>query len=73
VEFPTLRVWSGSETWAKAPAMHEEPVEDGVPLIRQLEHFAEVIAGRAEPLVSAEEGRATLAATLRIEAETVTQ
>ena len=45
--------------------------QNGVPLIRQLEHFAEVIAGRAEPLVSAKEGRATLAATLKIEAETL--
>ncbi|MGD1927260.1 MAG: Gfo/Idh/MocA family protein [Paracoccaceae bacterium] len=71
VEFPTLKVWSGSETWAEAPAMHQAPVEDGVPLIRQLEHFAEVIAGRAEPLVSAEEGRATLVATLRIEEATL--
>ncbi|MEM9061325.1 MAG: Gfo/Idh/MocA family oxidoreductase [Pseudomonadota bacterium] len=71
VEFPTLRVWSGSETWAEAPMARDEPVDDGVPLIRQLEHFAEVIAGRAEPLVSAREGRATLAATLRIETETL--
>ena len=43
-----------------------------VPLIRQLEHFAAVIEGRAIPVITGREGRQTLAATLRIEAVTST-
>ena len=41
--------------------------EGDAPLVAQLNHFAEVIAGRAEPLVDAEEGRKSLEQTLKIE------
>ena len=68
VEFPSLRVWSGARTWNEAPSPTETDVAEGVPLVRQLEHFAEVIAGRAEPVVDAASGRATLDVILRIEA-----
>ncbi|MEM8729600.1 MAG: Gfo/Idh/MocA family oxidoreductase [Pseudomonadota bacterium] len=70
IEFPSLRTWSGAETWNELPKASETEIEDAVPLIRQLEHFAEVIAGSATPLVSAEDARATLETTLRIEAAT---
>ncbi len=70
VEFPSLRVWSGAASWNDLPEASDTPVDDAVPLIRQLEHFADVIAGRAEPLVSAEEARATLDVILQIEAAT---
>lgn len=71
VEFPSLRVWSGARSWNDRPEMSIEPADDGVPLIRQLEHFAEVIAGHAEPLVSAAEGLKSLQATLAVEAATL--
>ena len=71
IEFPTLRVWSGARSWSETPAMEQIAVAEGVPLVRQLEHFADVIAGQAEPLVSAEDGYRTLAATLQIEAATL--
>ncbi len=71
VEFPSLRVWSGAESWTEKPEMKQTEVETGVPLVRQLEHFAEVIAGRAQPLIDAREGRKTLEATLRLEAATM--
>ena len=70
IEFPSLRVWSGAESWHEAPAPEEMAAPDGVPLIRQLEHFADVIHGRADPLISGRDGRATLAATLLIEEAT---
>ncbi|MAC76952.1 MAG: oxidoreductase [Rhodobacteraceae bacterium] len=70
VEFPSLRTWSGAQTWNDLPRPTETPVEDAAPLIRQLDHFADVIAGRASPLVSADEAMKTLDVTLQIEAAT---
>ena len=68
VEFPSLRVWSGAAHWNEEPKASETEVEDGIPLIRQLEHFADVIAGRAEPVVDAASARNTLEVILKIEA-----
>ncbi|MGB3408757.1 MAG: Gfo/Idh/MocA family oxidoreductase [Jannaschia sp.] len=68
VEFPSLRVWSGADSWNAAARPSETDVPDGVPLVRQLEHFADVIAGRAEPVVDAASARNTLDVILRIEA-----
>ena len=71
IEFPSLRVWSGAENWHEAPTPEDIAVDPGIPLVRQLEHFADVIAGRVEPLISGSDGRATLAATLLIEDATL--
>ncbi|WP_179379478.1 Gfo/Idh/MocA family protein [Jannaschia marina] len=67
VEFPSLRVWSGAAHWNEEPKPSETEVEEAVPLIRQLEHFAEVIAGRAAPIVDAASAKRTLDVILRIE------
>ncbi len=72
VEFPSLRIWSGAAHWNERPIPSETEVEDGVPLMRQLEHFADVIAGRTAPLVDATSARANLEVILRIEATTGT-
>jgi hypothetical protein len=37
-------------------------------LVAQLEHFADVVAGRAAPLIDARDATKTLVATLQIEA-----
>lgn len=68
VEFPSLRVWSGAAHWNEEPQASETDVADGIPLVRQLEHFADVIAGRADPIVDAASARRTLDVILRIEA-----
>ncbi|CTQ50370.1 Gfo/Idh/MocA family protein [Jannaschia donghaensis] len=68
VEFPSLRVWSGATHWNEAPHPSDTQVDDGVPLVRQLEHFADVIAGRADPIVDAASARRTLDVILQIEA-----
>ncbi len=70
IEFPSLRVWSGAHTWTDRPILSETEVEDGIPLVLQLNHFADVIAHRATPVVDARDARETLAATLWIESET---
>lgn len=71
VEFPSLRVWTGAKDWSEAPVPAEHPATEGTPLIRQLEHFARVIAGDEPPLNDAASGRATLAATMMIEEATL--
>ncbi len=71
VEFPSLRIWSGAENWAQAPSMTQAEVEAGVPLVRQLEHFSDVIAGRCAPVIDAADARRTLEATLRVEEATL--
>lgn len=73
IEFPSLAVWTGADTWNERPLREVLEVDEGVPLVRQLEHFAQVIAGRAAPLVSAEDGARALDVTLRIEAATLPQ
>ncbi|SDY89273.1 Predicted dehydrogenase [Jannaschia faecimaris] len=70
VEFPSLRVWSGAANWNEEPRPNDTVVEDAVPLIRQLEHFADVIAGHAAPIVDAVSARGTLEVVLKIEATT---
>ncbi|UWQ16439.1 Gfo/Idh/MocA family protein [Jannaschia sp. M317] len=67
IEFPSLRVWSGAAHWNEEPKPTQEDAPDGIPLVRQLEHFAEVIAGRATPVVDAASARRTLEVILRIE------
>ncbi|MEM9797424.1 MAG: Gfo/Idh/MocA family oxidoreductase [Pseudomonadota bacterium] len=67
IEFPSLRIWSGARSWTEAPVPSETECPDGIPLERQLAHFAEVIAGRAAPLVDAASARANLDVILQIE------
>lgn len=70
VEFPTLNVWSGAAHWNEKPEMHATEVAQAVPLIRQLEHFADVIRGKSEPVVDAASARETLSVILEIERAT---
>lgn len=71
LEFPSLRLWSGARDWSQAPVPTPNSAPDGTPLVAQLEHFADVIAGRAVPLNDARSGRRTLEVTLQVEAATV--
>lgn len=67
--FPSLSIWSGTD-WSEParpePAMH---VTGKAPLDAQLDHFLDVIAGRAAPLCSVADGRAALAVALEIETQ----
>lgn len=69
VSFPSLTVWGGAEDWREAvrPASHK--VDDTDALHRQLDHFLDVIRGRAKPLIDAEDAARTLEVVLKIEAE----
>ncbi len=68
IGFPSLTVWGDAEDWSQ-PAVPETCVgESNVPLVAQLQHFADVVAGRAAPLVSAADATESLRVTLAIEA-----
>ena len=68
ISFPSLTLWGGADDWSQAVQPRDVPCEEGVPLVAQLEHFAEVVAGRAKPLIDAQDAAKTLAVTLQIEA-----
>ncbi len=65
--FPSLTLFEGARDWADAPKAQTLPVGDGVPLVRQLEHFARVIRGNEAPLNTGASGRRTLELTLEVE------
>ncbi|NVK30987.1 MAG: Gfo/Idh/MocA family oxidoreductase [Gammaproteobacteria bacterium] len=63
LSLPDLKLWHYGEqipSWWNPISRQQFPFEFSDPLQLQLEHFAEVIAGRAQPLVSGAEGLATL-------------
>lgn len=68
VSFPSLQVWIGAADWSEAPGAEALDADPTVPLNAQLDHFIAVMERRAEPLISAEDGRRTLAVALQIEA-----
>ena len=51
--------------------MTQQNISEAIPLIKQLEHFAEVIKGNAAPIVDARSARETLKVILKIEQETM--
>jgi predicted dehydrogenase len=71
LEFPTLKLWSGASNWNEKPIMEYQNISEAVPLIRQLEHFSDVIRGKATPIVDARSARETLAVILQIEQATM--
>jgi predicted dehydrogenase len=53
--------------WSEAAQPTVVSCASGVPLVLQMEHFCDVIAGQTMPLIDARDGRETLLATLAIE------
>lgn len=64
ISFPSLTLWGGASNWTELPTARLNTVGDTVPFKAQLDHFADVIQGRAEPRITVQEGVKTLAATL---------
>jgi predicted dehydrogenase len=59
---PDLTLWSNQDErdWWKPISATTAPREFSDPLMNQIEHFAEVLRGKAEPIVSGVEGLKTL-------------
>ena len=62
---PDLKLWRhvSERSWWEPIEASDIPYENGDPLALQIEHFLDVISGKADPLVSAEEGLKTLRVT----------
>ncbi|HEY3263224.1 MAG TPA: Gfo/Idh/MocA family oxidoreductase [Pseudonocardiaceae bacterium] len=62
---PTMRVkvFRGARSWWEPFEAYSEPIERTDPLANQIEHFAAVIRGAAEPIVSGRDGLNTLLVT----------
>jgi len=62
ISIPDLTVWThqGERSWWAPISATSYPQTVSDPLIHQIEHFSQVIAGKAEPLVSGLEGMKTL-------------
>ncbi len=65
---PSLRLWrhEGPQSWLSPMSQQKRAVEEGDPLRLQMAHFADVIRGRAEPLITARDAARTLEATLAV-------
>ena len=63
LSLPDARLWrhEGGGNWKDSMGFESQAVENSDPLIAQMKHFVSVIEGKAEPLVSAEEGLNSLA------------
>ena len=62
------RVESGAAAdWSEAPTPRKLKIATAVPLQQQLQHFLDVMAGTAEPLISVFDATKTLANTLELE------
>ncbi len=65
---PTLRLWrqEGEPSWTRPFLTERLEVNAADPLVRQLDHFCDVIERRVEPLVTAADAVRTLAVTLAV-------
>jgi len=65
---PSLRLWrqEAAQDWQSPLAEESASVEQGDPIRNQAAHFAEVIRGRATPLITARDASRTLEATLAV-------
>jgi predicted dehydrogenase len=65
---PTMQLWRqrGDGSWTEPFETTRLPLQPVDPLVRQLDHFCDVIEHRATPLVSAADALNTLAATLAV-------
>lgn len=67
ISFPSLTLWGGAADWSSPVTASQPTLATGSALVAQLDHFCDVIAGRAAPMIDARDGAATLEAVLRIE------
>jgi predicted dehydrogenase len=65
---PSLRLWrpDGAPSWQTPMREERLTVEEAAPAERQIRHFAEVIAGRASPIITARDAARTLEVTLAV-------
>ena len=75
LSIPDMRLWrhDGDKSWWNAISATTAPRAAADPLINQINHFAQVIRGAADPLISAQEGLRTMQVIEAIQAAARTQ
>ncbi len=69
LDFPNLRLWLQDEpnpNWKHEIRPREIPLDTPDPYALQIDHFADVLLGKAEPIVGAYDGAKTLEALLAV-------
>jgi len=68
LDFPNLRLWTsdGDPQWMTPMSARDMPNVLGDAYVRQLDHFADVMTGKAAPRIDARDGAGSLAATLAV-------
>lgn len=67
VAFPSLTQWGGAADWSEAAQPTANNVPSAVPLDAQLDHFIDVIKGRATPIINIPDAAASLKVTRQLE------
>ncbi|MEO9864518.1 MAG: Gfo/Idh/MocA family oxidoreductase [Yoonia sp.] len=67
IAFPSLTLWGGASDWSQPATAQTLSANKTVPLIAQLTHFCQVIAGTAEPIIDVDDAARTLKVTRDIE------
>ena len=70
LSFPSMTQWQGTD-WSQPATARDlsDPGDETVPLDRQLDHFLDVMDGRAVPLIDVADAARTLSVALDIEAQ----
>jgi predicted dehydrogenase len=67
IAFPSLTVWGGAKDWSEPAQSHVLKATPTTPLIVQLTHFTQVIAGTAKPIIDVDDAAKTLKVTRDLE------
>ncbi len=67
IAFPSLTKWGGATDWSNPAQPTPCPMPNAVPLDAQLDHFIDVIAGRAAPIIDITDAAASLSVTRSLE------
>jgi len=67
ISFPSLTLWSGSDSWGQAQTVSTLPYQQTVPLHAQLDHFIAAMSGMATPMITVADAARSLEITFHIE------
>lgn len=67
IAFPSLTLWGGAKDWSQPAQPTVLSADKTTPLMAQLSHFADVIAGTAKPTIDVDDAAQTLKITRDIE------
>ena len=67
IAFPSLTLWGGAKDWSEPAQPTALSAEKTTPLMAQLSHFAQVIAGDAKPIIDVDDAAQTLKVTRDLE------